>query len=213
MKIISLGPFCITKYAINKMKLDSPTMPFDWMFSSLPFIKNCIEDKFQTLLSRQYIFQRGPCWSNEKSLHDIYNQQIRNHPIITYHMTYKGDNTAEYDHFHMWNHYNLCKNDSYDRYKMLVERFMEALKSSEKKVFFYTLYYDKIDIDEIIAFDQFLKQTIENYYLVIIHCTFLKPVIIETPDNIKIYSFQVNRWSDEIPDEILTSINNCLNFK
>ena len=53
--IISLGPYCITKNTINRMKYNSKTMPFDWMFSSLTFIKNVITDNFKSLLNKENI--------------------------------------------------------------------------------------------------------------------------------------------------------------
>jgi hypothetical protein len=74
--LVSLGPYCITKTAINRMDLKSPTMPFDWMFSSLSFIKKVMMDNFLQLMNIDHIRSTNPCWSKNKSYHILYNNDI-----------------------------------------------------------------------------------------------------------------------------------------
>lgn len=208
--IVGLGPFCITKYAINKMNLKAPTMPFDWMFSSLKFIQECIEDDFQLLLDRRYIAQNDPMWSNEKSLHLLYNDKIEKDPLIWHHCNYKGDRHPN-DYFHMWNHYNLLNDATYGRYCEKIQRLRNALSS--KILFIYTLYYG-FPIDTVMKFNEYLKQKHIDYHIYVIQCVLTNENKngnnVSNEGNMTIHKIGVEKWEDEIPDEYLSSIKTNL---
>ena len=157
--VVSLGPFCITKYAINDMALESPTMPFDWMFSSLTFIKEVCADNFIQLMEKKNIRSTNPCWSKNKSYNICYNDSILRTKNIQTHYISKNE-MCDYRNFHMWNHYNLLEEEQYDKYKKYVERFQTMFLSEERKLFIYIQYYDNT-IEEVIDFKNRVNSKIE----------------------------------------------------
>jgi hypothetical protein len=142
MNIISLGPFCITKALINNLKYHSPTLPFDWMFSSLPFIKKVLLNNFNDLVNKDLIKSSNPCWDKNKSYNLQYNSDILQSKNVTTHFLIKNE-LPDYYNFHMWNHYNLLEDEQYNKYMKYVDRFKTIFKSDELKFFIYTLEHFK----------------------------------------------------------------------
>jgi len=217
MNIISLGPFCMTKTCINNMQFNSPTMPFDWMFSSLTFIKSVIKDNFKELLNKKNIHSNKPCWSTNKSYHSLYNNDILQSKNITTHLLSKNE-LADYNNFHMWNHYNLLEEEQYEKYFKYIERFRTILNSESIKIFFYIQYYDD-SIEEIIDFNDYLSNNIINYKFVCIHCKKSeeekKFFCYYNKNNLYIYNLCINNYQDNIElidvDKIKNEINSIIN--
>jgi hypothetical protein len=120
MYIISLGPVCMTKYAINQMNYEAKTLPFDWMFSSLQFIKSVMMDNFKELLNRDNIQSTNPYYNPNKSFNNVYNKHILSHPNTITHLWHKNE-LRETFNFHMWNHYNLVEEEQYIKYKKYID--------------------------------------------------------------------------------------------
>ena len=208
--IVSLGPCCMTKYVINTMKYHSPTMPFDWMFSSLTFIKNIMMDNFNLLLDKNYIKSTNPCWNKNKSYNILYNNDILQSKNITNHLLLKNE-LCDYHNFHMWNHYNLLEDEQFLKYKKYVNRFQEMLQSKELKIFLFIQYYDNDCIEEIIDFNEYLSKNIINYKMICIKC---KKVDNKTQEfycsyntnNLHIYDLEIYNYQDTIEDEDVVKI-------
>ena len=209
MYIISLGPHCITKNAINKMKYISPTMPFDWMFSSLPFIKMILIDNFNRLLNRDYIKSTNPCFSKDKSYNVLYNNSILHHPNITNHLLIKNE-LCDYNNFHMWNHYNLLEDEQYTKYKKYIDRFNNVLQIDDLKIFLYIQYYNH-PIDEILDFNNYIMTRITNYKLLCIKCNKVDTktdlfVCSYNHNNVYIYELEIDTYQDDMEDIHLDKI-------
>jgi hypothetical protein len=212
--IISLGPFCITKTAINQIGFYSKTMPFDWMFSSLNFIKNVIMDDFNNLLNIDYICSTNPCWSKNKSYNTLYNDNILKSKNITTHLLSKEE-YADYDNFHMWSHYNLLEEENYNKYVKYVERFKNVIHSRDKKIFLYIQYYDESLLD-VFDFNEYLNNTIINYKLICIHCKKVSEKNNETiilsydKNDLLIYNIEIEKYSDTLEDKYLEHLKKII---
>jgi hypothetical protein len=221
MNIISLGPFCITKALINNLKYHSPTLPFDWMFSSLPFIKKVLLNNFNDLVNKDLIKSSNPCWDKNKSYNLQYNSDILQSKNVTTHFLIKNE-LPDYYNFHMWNHYNLLEDEQYNKYMKYVDRFKTIFESDELKFFIYIQYYDDT-IREIIDFNDYLMETITNYKLFCIKCIKTNKKRKDhfycsyEKDNLHIYDLEIEKYEDNINtedlDKIKIAINNLISPK
>ena len=207
--IIGLGPCCITKYAINDMNLDAPTLPFDWMFSSLSFIKKVLIDDFAQLLDKNNIRSTNPCWSKDKSYNICYNNDILKTHTIQTHLLSKNE-LPDYYNFHMWNHYNLLDTEQYDKYFKYVERFKTMVEADSKKLFIYVLYYNS-NINDVIEFNDYLYEHVRNYNFLCINCIKVSLPRVDITcsyekKNLYVYDVDIDKWEDKIPMPILTKI-------
>tara|TARA_Y100000780_G_C13667109_1_gene410907 strand:+ start:149 stop:1648 length:1500 start_codon:yes stop_codon:yes gene_type:complete len=48
--VISIGEYCIVAKLLEKLNIKKETFPFDWIFSNLKFVKDCIDNNFEPLL-------------------------------------------------------------------------------------------------------------------------------------------------------------------
>jgi hypothetical protein len=215
--IVSLGPFCITKTTINQMDLISKTMPFDWMFSSLPFIKNVLIDNFSELLNKENIRSTNPCWSKDKSYNILYNNTILQSKNITTHLLAKKE-FDDYNNFHMWNHYNLLEEEQYVKYVKYVERFRQMINSTDLKIFLYIHYYDDTLFD-VFDFNEYLMNQITNYKFICIHCKKVevknnyseRGICCYKENNLHIYNIEIEKFHDTLDDESIDFIKKIIN--
>lgn len=75
MNIISLGNNCITSQYLKLAKLKNTSYPFDWIFSSIDIIKDCIEDDFNKFLDTTLM----TTLVKKRSGHETYHRQMFNH--------------------------------------------------------------------------------------------------------------------------------------
>ena len=54
-EFISIGPYCKTADFLKITKNRTFAYPFDWTFSSLFIISDCINDEFKSILNNDYI--------------------------------------------------------------------------------------------------------------------------------------------------------------
>jgi hypothetical protein len=212
--IISLGPYCITKNAINKMNYNSKTMPFDWMFSSLTFIKNVIINDFEILLNRENIKSTNPCWDKNASYNILYNNDILQSKNITNHLLIKNE-LYDYNNFHMWRHYNLLEEEQFTKYKKYINRFKETIKSTDLKIFLFIQYYDNNCIEEIVNFNDYLMQNIINYKFICIKCFKVQNKTFDfncsyNKENLYIYDLEIYTYEDNIEENDLTKIKKVI---
>lgn len=48
--VISIGEYCIVAKLLEKLNIKKESFPFDWIFSNLKFVKDCIDEDFEPLL-------------------------------------------------------------------------------------------------------------------------------------------------------------------
>jgi hypothetical protein len=199
------------------MSFNSPTMPFDWMFSSLSFIKSVLQDEFSQLLSKEYICSSNPCWSKNKSYHTLYNSSILQSKNITTHLLTKNE-MADYYNFHMWSHYNLLEEEQYVKYEKYVKRFQSMTKSNHLKIFLYIQYYDDT-ISDVIDLNNYLSNIIKNYKFVCIHCKKVNKEIINNTlvctyniNNLYIYDLEIENYQDNLEQSALQQIKKELDI-
>ena len=216
--IIGLGPNCITKKAINKMKYVSKTMPFDWMFSSLTFIKAVLMDNFECLLDKSNITSNKPCCDTNGSYNTVYNDSILKSKNITNHLLIRNE-ICDYNNFHMWRHYNLLEEEQYLKYTKYVNRFKEVIQTqpqpqpqlTDLKVFLFIQYYDNDSIEEMVDLNEYLLENVTNYRFICIKCRKVEHKTFEfcrsyEKDNLYIYDLEIYTYRDEIEENELNII-------
>jgi hypothetical protein len=149
--ICSLGTLCHSAQITKNNKLRLCSYPFDWIFSNLNNVIDCIEDDFKIFLDKSYY--------------------IDNNPNNCSHRKYGA---------HMFNHHNpLTNQEHYNYYVRGVNRFRNLLEKPEQKIFMI-LFDNRQHIDEnlkqnILEFNNKLKNYTINYTLLIIFNLVNKP--------------------------------------
>jgi len=155
-KYISIGPNCETLDIIKNYKCREVAYPFDYIFSTLPMIKHCIEDNFQTFLNEEYYIKGS---KDNSTKHSFYDKYIDNE---FHRMHYDNNKNPPYEggkYVNLFNHHDLFQVDIYDAFCRRCARFMNLLKdTSDGPIYF--IYHDKYsgDICELVDFSLFLKK-------------------------------------------------------
>jgi hypothetical protein len=142
--VCSLGTLCHTATLLKRNNLKISSYPFDWIFSNINIIIDCIEDDFNSFLDKKYYknHTNGRCS----------------------HLKYIKD---------MFRHYNPINEEHYNYYIRCVNRFRELLMSEETKLFiiFYPNYNNK-EVnsikDNLVKLDNLLKMKTKNYKILCI---------------------------------------------
>lgn len=158
MKYCSLGSFCYSAQILRRNNIRQESNPFDWLFSNIEMVKHCIEDDFNAFLDKSYYYSVNPAeGSDEKRCQ---------------HKLYESD-----DKYPVFNHHDpLTIDEHYQHFVRSVDRFRNTLKSTEKKVFIYTSYFNKyrdnFNFEEVLLesllFTEFLDKHVNNYTLITI---------------------------------------------
>lgn len=155
--VCSLGNNCHSANILKRNGLKICSYPFDWIFSNYGMIKHCIQDDFNTFLSKsQY-----NSISKTSCEHIFYKQNYGLGPIP------------------MFRHFNPSSNKrDYSYYKRCVKRFRFVLNSLEPKLFVIMINMNDNQYDmqnatnqkklESKEFDNFLSTYTTNYKLFVI---------------------------------------------
>jgi hypothetical protein len=116
--VTSIGSQCLTSVMLQKAGLKRFSGPFDWIFSNLRMVADCIDDDFAAFLDRdQYrpipLEHRGSA-----------RTQFANHAL--YHHRYKLAG--------IFNHSDPCRPDVYAYLVRCVDRFREVLASDHPQL-------------------------------------------------------------------------------
>ena len=144
--VCSLGSLCHSAQTMKRNNLKSCSYPFDWCFSNMNNIIDCIKDNFNVYLDASYYIHI----SDNQCGHSIY-----------------GDN--------MWWHHNpLLNENDYFYFSRCVDRFKKLLKLKHHKMFMLTFvngeygsYEDNFN-EKVIEFNKELQKFTENYILLVI---------------------------------------------
>ena len=52
--VCSIGNRCHTAYMLKQCNIKKASYPFDWIFSDLSMVLNCINDNFNIFLNKEY---------------------------------------------------------------------------------------------------------------------------------------------------------------
>lgn len=159
----SLGSLCHSSEVLKRNNLKLCSYPFDWIFSDVHIIKNCIEDNFIKFLDTSYFIDNKHQFNSRQCGHSIYHEDF-------------------------FFHKNPRNTDDYRYYIRCVERFRHLLTQKEHKLFFAMIvpdatkhpkhaydylvnnpnvFVNKIQ-DEFIIFNNTFKMYTTNYTLLVI---------------------------------------------
>lgn len=131
--VISIGDFCFWAFYIRDCKWREASFPFDWMFTNLSFIIDCIEENFEPIM--EYI--------KNKSQHGQ--------------RTYIGQpfpqpSTA---------HHKMQTDEDYQHYYRTIERWKQIMES-DKKILFLHISGDFKNYQTVLC-ETFIKKINEKY--------------------------------------------------
>jgi hypothetical protein len=140
----SLGWLCHSCQILKRNMYKTCSYPFDWIFSSIYVIIDCLEDNFNIFLDKSYYINI----SESQCGHSKYS-------------------------YNMFNHHNpLTNQDHYNYYIRCVQRFKTLLKKPEHKLFLMTFVnLDSVNENtknEVIDFNNKFSKYTSNYTLLII---------------------------------------------
>lgn len=186
MKYISVGPLCTSAASMNRTGHRQASHPFDWIFSDLDMVTDCIKTKFEHFLNRDYIVPT----EGDRSTNTYYQHHCE-HNIYNHH-------DLSLPHVHA----------------LFVKRCARFLKDIEEGAFLiYTTQCDNYqrDQDRIVNFSCFIKEHYPNSRFVVM---LLSPVTIGIVANLIttylcIFTLSDNeigfgRLLDMLPDAMLT---------
>lgn len=117
----SLGGLCHSAQLLKVNGLKKASYPFDWIFSNLQMIEDCISNDFKTFLDKsQYSdYTTNSTLKENQCEHNFYGKMLSNP-----------------DHNIIFNHHNPLSNQKdYEYLERCVNRFRDLLKSDERKKF------------------------------------------------------------------------------
>jgi hypothetical protein len=203
--IISLGWRCHTSSTLKSLNLKKYSCPFDWIFSNLDMIQDCLEDNFKKFLDKSLYIDNPTYKTNgeNKGGHKIYGSNI-------------------------FNHHNPKLKEDYNYYLRCVERFTKLLQSKETKIYIHMINMGNNNLNledlniKILKINNTLSKLTENYKLLIILYHEIhdeKKVIIEKENNnliiVNLYveSYSIGtRFKDQDDEEFFKEFIKCYVF-
>lgn len=121
---VSLGSHCYTSAILKRNNLKSSSMPFDWLFSNLAMVNHCVEDNFETFLSRKYFEPVNV------------SDRMQQHVNLCNHSFYKNNFGVDF----VFNHRDPTKPVDYDYYQRCVRRFLNCISDASKVPLFIATF-------------------------------------------------------------------------
>lgn len=116
----SIGDHCATTNLLKKFGLRAFSGPFDWLFTSIPMVLECVADDFCYFLDRSY-YKTAPSLLGQGDFSDAYDHEY-----------FKNKFGIE----RMFNHHNPSTQSVYEHFVRCVDRFKAAL-DCDKTVLVY----------------------------------------------------------------------------
>ena len=148
MRFISAGPICDTAWELQEGGLRKESYPFDWVYSTLPMVLHCIEDRFKTFLDKSQYFHVA-----NGIRHTTYNPMLTSDALLEHG---KRQNKSISNDDALFLHQNPFDSNVHLTLLRRGERFMEALEDPSTCLVVLNPYADTFD--DIIAFAQELGQ-------------------------------------------------------
>lgn len=149
MKFVSIGPYCKTAEFLISYGLKPVSYPFDYIFSSLDIVRDCLEDKFAKFLDKSH-YAAGD--SENSTKHTYYSKYLDTPVLLKHHLTCNFSEEYKVSSGNFWNHHDLInKPADYEAFQRRANRLLDLIKSGEKVVFVYYNCYTK-DTKDVIDF-------------------------------------------------------------
>jgi len=201
MEFISIGPYCASAYILERHNLRTNAYPFDYIFSSLEFVKHAINDKFDIFLDKQY-YKNGS--SNNNMHHSFYSNFIDTEILKQHHIANNLHDIANnLQNREIFLHHNLLNNDNdYLAFVRRCKRLLELIEKNNKIVFVYYNCYT-YEFNDLIDFYNSFSHN-KNIYVVGIFQNNLDKKILYENTNCKIYqNYDISYIFDEIKSTFL----------
>lgn len=116
--VISIGEYCIVAKLLEKLKIKKESFPFDWIFSNLKFVSECINNNFEPLLE----IVKNKKTDSDKEYSDYFFKKIG------------------------IPHHDVKKEETYQYFVKRKENFNTALSSSKKVYLIHISGSSKYDV-------------------------------------------------------------------
>ena len=176
--IIPLGADCYSAITLDELNLRKISLPFDYIYSDIKMIKDCIENNFSNFLnlSNYKNFGRRGC------INKFYKKKFP--------------------------HFNMFDIEMKQKMMKRIEKFKNILKSKEKKLFVHIIgIYNKHYIAEIIDLLDKYSNNYELLFIWKKRSTITKIETIILNDNIKVFKIcsQTKGFKKEFIDQIFSN--------
>ena len=144
--VCSLGTLCHPAMIQKRLQLRTCSYPFDWVFSNMDVIRECLEDDFKTFLDKSCYINKG----HKQCGHTKYHPKMFNHRNPLRHLR------------------------DYEYYERCVDRFRALLQVTEPKLFIMMMHNLTPDViteelkTRVIEFNKVLGEHTSNYTLLVI---------------------------------------------
>jgi hypothetical protein len=178
----SLGFHCQASKILIRNNLKIESYPFDWMFSNINIIKDCIEDNFKKLLDQKYYIDYHNKFYNNNCGHSLYKNNLFPH----------RDMRVKHNHEYL---------------KRCVDRFNCLCKSNKEKIFLITIIHSSLITninDNLNNLKKLLGKKTTNFKIVCLFFLYSKNYndhYIEINDNIHIIYIYSTSKSDGLKFE------------
>ena len=185
MPFISIGPHCGSAILIKDNNVRIEAYPFDYAFSSLKLINDCILDNFNKLLDPAYLRRISATCSD-----NTYYNSYLDTADIRRHREKEGGTPV------VFNHHNLTDESTRITFRRRCDRFMEAIKNKDALLIYTVYHYKKIENDysDLIDFSQFINGINPDAIILVFNIIFylenIVPSIVFHKDNLHIW--QIN---------------------
>ena len=153
MIYIPIGNTCNTAEELKKHNLRHHSYPFDWLFTSLEVIEDCIKDRFKFFLDKDYYYDIN----DERCKHSYYQNMIRTESLVKLHKECSFCRYPDDYEWHLFNHHNLTNVNIYSAFERRCDRFLNDLDNNECCFVYMNEILD--DTDDIV---KFYENTIEG---------------------------------------------------
>jgi Putative papain-like cysteine peptidase (DUF1796) len=149
--IVSIGSHCYTSFALKRWGLKRFSGPFDWIFSGLGMVADCIADDFLALLDHRFYapipFEFRRSQTSDFCDHTLYKEQ--------------------YGLKSIFNHANPQEEKTYDLLTRCVSRFRGLLQSKDRNIFLGVCEEYRASVDDFHRVCDLLDKTIAGEALVV----------------------------------------------
>lgn len=172
----SIGFHCHTSQILKRNNLKTQSYPFDWIFSNLFIVKDCIQDDFKKLLNKNYYIDSSDKDKKNKCGHLFYKNN-------------------------MFRHRDMREIENYKYLARCKERFLKLLKSCDNKVFLMTIL-DKQLINNVyknlLSIKKIIDRKSSNFTIVcfIFHRSKINYYDKKMIDNIHIFNIYCTSYSN-----------------
>ena len=149
-EVCSLGNLCHSAYLLKNNKLKKCSYPFDWIFSNVDIIIDCLNNNFNFFLKKEYLIDHSN-FPNDKNKcgHKLY-------------------------HKNMFYHHNPRLDENYKYYKRCINRFNNLLKNDNNKLFLIINVNNKNKLnlnikEKLKKLNNTLSKYTKNYRILYIH--------------------------------------------